>query len=224
MEAHDFRAFIISEMLYTKAICTLLFFFSSSAMEAVISAIALSASTICSFSSSTPTFISSSSLEDCWRVCWGGKQRKSTTTYADTKYHEDKKQPHAISLEEKREGGGGERIEAKGWLSIVIYLSLNKLESDSKSGETLDLSHHLLVLEIRWAFILQPLQSGCDLLIKNLTGQLAIDYKRTFLEGVKLTTSISFSLLSFFSMVLWAEALLLSYILVPAASSIIDRI
>ena len=38
------------------------------------------------------------------------------------------------------------------------------------------------------------------------------------------TTSISFSLLSFFSMVFWAELFLLSYILVPAASSIMDRI
>ena len=57
---------------------TLLFFFSSSAMEAVISAIALSASVICSFSSSTPNFISSSSVDDCCRVCcaeWNGKNK-----------------------------------------------------------------------------------------------------------------------------------------------------
>lgn len=39
-----------------------------------------------------------------------------------------------------------------------------------------------------------------------------------------LTVSISCSLLSFFSMVRCADCFLLSYILVPAASSIIDKI
>lgn len=39
-----------------------------------------------------------------------------------------------------------------------------------------------------------------------------------------LTVSISCSLLSFFSMVRWADCFLLSYILVPAASSIMDKI
>ena len=112
------------------------------------------------------------------------------------------------------------------YLSYTAYLCLNKLEGHTESRQALHLSHHLLILEVGRPFIFQPLQSGGDLLIKYLSckNNIWINACDCVTTSSRLTTSISFSLLSFFSMVLWAEARLLSYILVPAASSIMDNI
>lgn len=148
----------------------------------------------------------------------------------------------AVSLAVRGEGRDGEQMVKNIRFDIIVvyetacvlhsvtlaaHLSLNELECHTESGETLHFSHHLLILEIRGPFVFQSLQGRRYFFIKNL-------YTNTTHESVKrqpdcpapsrLTTSISFNLLSFFSMVLWADALLLSYILVPAASSIIDSI
>ncbi len=106
----------------------------------------------------------------------------------------------------------------------------------------LQLADDFLVFEVRRAFFFQFRQSGCYFFFQDLQlNRYWVKHHPTVSRQLiksnifpntqelnkcnwRLAVSISFSLASFFSMVFCADSFLLSYSLVPAASSIIDRI